>query len=284
MFIIIKMELIMENRTNNGIQDAVRERYASTLKPKSSRGCCSGLSRKSASQMHGYTVRELNSIPEEANLGLGCGNPITLATVKRGDTVLDLGSGAGIDCFLASGLVGREGRVIGVDMTPEMIERARTNATNNGYDNVEFRLGRIEELPVADESVDLVTSNCVINLSVDKAAVFREAWRVLKPGGTMMVSDIILNGELPAQVRDSVEAYAMCIAGAMQKSEYLDAIGAAGFDGITVIAESHFPTELLLAHPDLKGIIDKMNIPPDELAEIAKKVSSLKVSATKQAS
>ncbi|NTU52397.1 MAG: arsenite methyltransferase [Chlorobiaceae bacterium] len=274
----------MDNRSDNGIQDAIREQYASTLKPKSSKGCCSGLSTRNASQMHGYTVQELNSIPEEANLGLGCGNPIALATVNKGDTVLDLGSGAGIDCFLASGLVGSEGRVIGVDMTPEMIERARKNATNNGYNNVEFRLGRIEELPVSDESIDLVTSNCVINLSVDKPAVFREAFRVLKPGGTLMVSDIVLNGELPAHVLESVEAYVLCIAGAIQKKEYLEALGAAGFDGISVIAESHFPTELLLAHPDLKEIIEKMNIPVDELAELAKKVSSLKISATKQAS
>ena len=168
-------------------------------------------------------------IPEGANLGLGCGNPVALASLRPGETVLDLGSGGGIDCFLAARKVGPEGRVIGVDMTAEMIHLARENAQKSGLKNVEFRLGEIENLPLEDGSVDAVISNCVINLSTDKERVFREIYRVLKPGGRMMVSDIVLDGELPAKVKDSVAAYTGCIGGALKRDDYLAAIVKAGF-------------------------------------------------------
>jgi len=185
----------------------------------------------------GYSEEELGTIPQEANLGLGCGNPTALAGLSKGEVVLDLGSGGGIDCFLASSAVGEGGKVIGVDMTPPMIDQARATARSHGYRNVEFRLGEIENLPVADASVDTVISNCVINLSPDKPRVFREAFRALKPGGRLMVSDIVLVGELPASVKDSSDAYVSCLAGAVSKEEYLSAIGEAGFQRVEILGE-----------------------------------------------
>jgi arsenite methyltransferase len=271
----------MEQKERKGIVDAVREMYASTVKNNFS--CCSpeDVSSRDASCECGYSTEELDSIPEEANLGLGCGNPVALAGVSKGEVVLDLGSGAGIDCFLASDRVGEEGRVIGIDMTPEMVERAKLNALRNNYRNVEFRLGRIEELPVADSSVDLVISNCVINLSTDKLQVFRETFRVLKPGGRLMVSDIVLLEELPAFVQDSMDAYVMCVSGAMLKEQYLEAVRQAGFIDVNVEGENRFPVELALAQPKLKEAVGKMNIPMEELARIAGSIVSMKVSAKK---
>lgn len=201
--------------------------------------CCTGAeSVESASKLIGYTDKELNSIPEGADLGLGCGNPVALASLREGEVVLDLGSGPGMDCFLAAGRVGKTGKVIGVDMTPEMLNRARQNAAKGDYTNVEFRLGEIESLPVADNSIDVVISNCVINLSPDKKRVFGEVYRVLKPGGRMMVSDIVLDKELPESLKNSVEAYAACVAGASLKSDYLQMIRATGFQDIKIAGEN----------------------------------------------
>ena len=233
------------------IIEEIKERYASTVKPGSSCGCFQKSSVlepefiQSASQAIGYSRQELQSIPEGANLGLGCGNPVAFGVIREGDVVLDLGSGAGVDCFLAANTVGEKGHVIGVDMTPEMIARANENARNNGYHNVEFRLGEIEKLPVESSTVDVIISNCVINLSTDKPKVFQEAWRVLKPGGTLMVSDMALLEDLPDYLSGSVEAYIRCIAGAIRKEEYLDAIKQAGFDDISVLGESRYPEELI---------------------------------------
>jgi len=188
----------------------------------------------------GYSAEELQAIPEEARMGLGCGNPTALASLKEGEVVLDLGAGGGIDCFLAAVAVGKTGKAIGVDMTPEMLHRARDNARQGGYDNVEFRLGEIENLPVADNTIDAVISNCVINLSPDKVRVFEEAYRVLKPGGRVMVSDIVLTKELPKDIRDSLAAYAGCVAGASMKADYLTTIANAGFENVEVISEQTF--------------------------------------------
>lgn len=270
------------------IKKQVRKRYARAAKSEAS--CCAptacgcgqpGLSGEKASQMIGYSPEELKSVPEDANLGLGCGNPAALAGLKKGETVLDLGSGAGIDCFLAAGKVGPAGKVIGVDMTPEMIDRARENARKNGYGNVEFRLGEIENLPAADKSVDVMISNCVINLSTDKSQVFREAFRVLRPGGRMMVSDLALRRPLPKAVRESVEAYVACIAGALVRDDYLNAIREAGFKDIEVVSEKTFPAELVLEDSLAPEIIKKLNIPQKELMKHVSSVLSLSVRAVK---
>jgi SAM-dependent methyltransferase len=277
-------------KKDDEIKKHVRERYARAAKPGTS--CCApaaspcgcgqpGLSEEKAGRMIGYSPEELKSIPEDANLGLGCGNPAALAGLKKGETVLDLGSGAGIDCFLAAARVGPSGRVIGVDMTPEMIDRARANARKNGYKNVEFRLGEIENLPAADNSIDVIISNCVINLSTDKGRVFGEALRVLRPGGRMMVSDLALKKPLPAAIRESVEAYVACIAGAMIKDDYLGAVRDAGFKDIQVVSETAFPAELVLEDSFAPEIIKKLNIPQKELMEHVSSVLSLSVKAVK---
>lgn len=183
-------------------------------------------------QKLGYSASETAAVPEGANLGLGCGNPLALASLKPGQTVLDLGSGAGFDAFLAAKAVGPEGLIIGVDMTPEMVSKARANKAKGGYTNVDFRLGEIENLPVADNSVDVIISNCVINLSPDKARVFTEAWRVLKPGGRLAISDILSLKPLPDSLRKDVELYAGCVAGASQIDEVNALLEKAGFQNI----------------------------------------------------
>jgi len=275
---------------DNEIKKQVRDRYARAANTKTS--CCApasspcgcgqpDLSQEKASQMVGYSPAELAGIPEEANLGLGCGNPAALASLKTGETILDLGSGAGIDCFLAARKVGPSGRVIGVDMTPEMLDRARENARKSGPTNIEFRLGEIENLPVADNSVDVILSNCVINLSTDKPRVFREAFRVLRPGGRMMVSDLALKRPLPKAVRESVEAYVACIAGALVKDDYLSAIREAGFQDVTVVSEKAFPAELVLEDSLAPEIIKKLNVPQKELMEHVSSVLSLGIRASK---
>ena len=265
------------------IKKVVRERYASVAREGDS--CCSpsccGSSAKDISRRIGYDDEELTSVPEGANLGLGCGNPLALASLKEGETVLDLGSGAGFDCFLAAKKVGTEGKVIGVDMTPDMIDRARNNAQKGKYTNVEFRLGGIENLPAADNSVDVVISNCVINLAPDKSRVFKEAFRVLKPGGRMMVSDIVLLKELPDFVRDSIEAYTGCVAGATKKDEYLKTIKNAGFKEVQILDEKNFPIDVLENDPFGKQVIEKLNVSIEEVKEIGKSVVSVRIQAKK---
>ena len=204
------------------IRALVREKYAAIAEGKTGvAGCCGTETPAEVLTQIGYSADQAGAIPEGANLGLGCGNPIAFAALAPGETVLDLGSGAGIDCFLAAREVGPAGRVIGVDMTPVMVEKARANAKRGGYANVEFRLGEIEHLPVADASVDSIISNCVVNLSPDKPQVFREAWRALKPGGRMLVSDLVLLKPVPPEVQRSLDLYVGCVAGASLKSNYL---------------------------------------------------------------
>lgn len=272
----------------NEIKKQVRARYARAAKDKAS--CCApspcgcgaaGGSEETSSRLVGYSAEELKAIPEDADLGLGCGNPAALAALKKGETVLDLGSGAGIDCFLAARQVGPSGRVIGVDMTPEMIDRARENARTGGYQNVEFRLGEIENLPAPDGSVDVIISNCVINLSTDKPRVFREASRVLRPGGRMMVSDLALKKPLPRAIRESVEVYVACVAGALVKDEYLAAIRKAGFKDVEVVSEKVFPAELVLDDPRLPELAKKLKITEKELTDHVGSVLSLSVRAVK---
>ncbi len=223
------------------IKEIVKKTYGEIAESSSeccqSCGCGCSSSLESAINV-GYSEEDLKGVPEDAVLGLGCGNPVALAGLKEGETVLDLGSGGGIDVFIAANKVGAGGRVIGVDMTEAMIHRARETASKHGYGNVEFRLGEIESLPVEDGSVDAVVSNCVINLSTDKEKVFREAYRVLKPGGRILISDIVTEGELPQIVRRNLRAWAGCLAGALQKTQYLDAIRKAGFNDVKVVGET----------------------------------------------
>jgi SAM-dependent methyltransferase len=230
---------------SNDIRTVVREKYGAIAEGKpAGAGCCGGESScgcgcgDDVMTEIGYTDAQASAIPDGANLGLGCGNPLAFAAAQPGETVLDLGSGAGIDCFLAAREVGPRGRVIGVDMTPPMIERARANQKKGDYANVEFRLGEIEHLPVADRSVDLIISNCVVNLSPDKPQVFREAFRVLKPGGRMLVSDLVLLRPLSPEAQKSVDLYVGCVAGASLKEDYLRMMREAGFAGVEVVHES----------------------------------------------
>jgi arsenite methyltransferase len=217
------------------IKKVVRESYGRIALEKKSCGCgtCVPDAREFAKGI-GYSEKELSAIPEEANLGLSCGNPTAAAGLKEGETVLDLGSGAGFDCFLASKQVGQRGKIIGVDMTPEMIEKARANARKNGIENVDFRLGEIEDLPVEDGSVDVVISNCVVNLSSDKEKVFHEVGRVLRPGGRIAISDIALKRKLPRKILKSIEAYVGCVGGAILVDEYRSMVENAGFKDVII--------------------------------------------------
>ena len=270
------------------IKSAVRDAYSKVAKREITiplnplKCCCSkGDLADSISRAVGYNKEELASVPEGANLGLGCGNPTALASLKEGEKVLDLGSGAGFDCFLAANAVGAAGYVIGVDMTPEMIEKARANARKGGYSNVDFRLGELEHLPAADNAVDVVISNCVINLTPDKAAVFREAFRVLKPGGRLAVSDMVLLHELPDVVKQSVAAYVGCLSGAIMKDAYIATIRAAGFDDVRIVEESSFPLDYMASDPSAQAIRDSINLAPDELRDLADSVVSIKVAGKK---
>jgi SAM-dependent methyltransferase len=267
------------------IREVVRDRYgriaaqwSSCCGPAEPCGC--GSPQDTASKAIGYTEEELGAIPDGADLGLGCGNPTALASLKPGEVVLDLGAGAGIDCFLAANAVGETGRVIGVDMTSEMLEKARANARNGGFDNVEFRLGEIENLPVADGSVDVVISNCVVNLSPDKERVFKEAHRVLKSGGRVMVSDIALLRPLPEGIKSSVEAYVGCIAGATTKDDYLATVKGAGFRDVEVISERS--TKGLLDGARVAEAAARFGISTAEVMEAADSVISMGVQAVKQ--
>lgn len=218
----------------------------------------------------GYSKEELMHVPKGADLGLGCGNPVALATLKEGEVVLDLGSGAGLDVFIAAKTVGERGKVIGVDMTPAMINKAKEIAKRAEINNVKFRLGEIENLPVEDNAVDVVISNCVINLSPDKARVFEEAYRVLRPGGRLMVSDIVLTKPLPESVQQSIAAWTGCIAGASLKKEYLEAIRNAGFRNVEILS-SKSAGKILLGDTSCCGTT----------RDIAQAVESISVAATK---
>jgi len=269
------------------IKKVVREGYAEIAKRERScctpaSPCCGGADlAQDISKQIGYSDEELKSVPQGANLGLGCGNPIALASLAEGETVLDLGAGAGFDCFLAASKVGETGKVIGVDMTPEMLEKARENAQKGNYKNVEFRLGEIESIPSADNSVNVVISNCVINLAPDKSRVFKEAFRVLKPGGRLMISDMVLLKELPDFIKNSIEAYIGCISGALMKGEYIEVIREAGFHEVKIIDETVFPIECMANDPTAKAIMNKVNIPAGEIEDIANSVVSIKVQGIK---
>lgn len=278
------MEIMEEGR----IRKFVRDRYAGIARQGGSccgigAACGSGGLAESASRKVGYSEDDLESVPQGANLGLGCGNPIALASLKEGETVLDLGSGAGFDCFLAAREVGAAGRVIGVDMTPEMIEKARENARKGGYGNVEFRLGEIEHLPAADSSVDAVISNCVINLSTAKERVFAEAYRVLKPGGRVMILDLVLLRDLPEAVAGSLAAYAGCIAGAVRKDDYIRLAEMAGFRDVRIVEESRYDVAINGMDAYVREIAESYNVPLETVREAAGAILSVRVFGEKPA-
>jgi SAM-dependent methyltransferase len=266
------------------LKNAVREGYARVAKEAGSccsSGCCGTSKPKDISKKIGYTEEEMQTAPSGSNLGLGCGNPIAFASLKEGETILDLGSGAGFDCFLASKIVGPNGKVIGVDMTAEMVARAQDNALTGGYSNVEFRLGEIEALPVEDNTIDVIISNCVINLVPNKEKAFKEAFRVLKPGGRLMVSDIVLKKNLPDFVLESIEAYVGCVSGASMKDRYLDFIKSAGFENVVVNEESDFPLDCMTNDPTGQAILKSLKGSEEEIRKVEGAISSIKVSAIK---
>ncbi len=265
------------------IRKEVSARYASLAMQKVS-GCCSPEAAETTARAIGYGDSDLSAVPENANLGLGCGNPLAFAELQPGGVVVDLGSGGGFDAFLAAREVGDTGRVIGVDMTDHMITLAQRNAEQGGYKNCEFRKGTIEDLPIANDTADMIISNCVINLSPEKPRVFREALRVLKPGGRLMVSDVVLTAPLPEALLSHLDLYAACVSGAAQREDYLDAIRDAGFVDIKVVSEDNFGNLLASTSPEdpmVKSAMDALGNDPAALRRVADSVLSMKVSARK---
>ena len=264
--------------TNSPIHEAVREHYAERIKNNASccgdSGCCSTDSNL-------YPGDLLAILPEgEAAVSYGCGDPITLASLEPGQTVLDLGSGAGLDCFFAAKKVGETGHVIGVDMTTEMVERARSSAQRLNIQNVEFRQGYLEDLPVDSGTVDVIISNCVINLAPDKSRVFAEAFRVLKPGAKLAVSDIVTDGPLPDSIKKSLSAWAGCVAGAVEAGEYINMMEAVGFTNVSVVPVFFDKETVDSALNDMKNVIELKTIGRDEIYKAA---YSAKITAYKPA-
>ena len=267
------------------IKKTFRDAYGEQVKARSSRVEASNEDINEFSRTIGYSQAEIEAVPEGSNLGLGCGNPVANASIEAGETVLDLGSGAGFDCFLATRLVGKKGKVIGVDMTREMIKHARANAVKNNYENVEFRQGEIETLPIDDESIDLAISNCAINLSTNKKKVFKEIFRTLKPGGRIMISDLVLLRDLPDFIKNSMEANPECFVALILKTQYLSTIKEAGFQDVKIVHETPYPVQLVdFEDPTASAIIKEMELTKEQKKEISKKlfdVASITVSAHK---
>lgn len=278
-----------QTATGDELREAVQKRYAGVAAGQRPPEAAERLARTI-----GYDAQDLSAVPEGANLGLGCGNPVALASLRPGETVLDLGSGAGFDALLAARAVGAQGRVIGVDMTPAMIEKARRNAATVGAANVEFRQGTIEALPVENDTADVIISNCVINLSPEKSRVFAEAFRVLRPGGRLMISDLVALGELPQTVRASLAAYVGCVAGVSLKEDYVRMLREAGFERIEFAGEKSAAAALGVSSPEeaacacadpmaseLIGDLIK-TVPVPDLLEAARLVVSVQIAAHKR--
>ncbi len=266
--------------SDTDLKATVRSAYGKIALDAAAR-CGDGCGADEASARIGYSQAELASLPDGANLGLGCGNPIALASLREGDVVLDLGSGAGIDCFLAAQAVGPSGRVIGIDMTPEMLDRANANAAAGGYANVEFRRGDLESLPVDDNSVDLVISNCVINLVPDRTQVYREALRVLKPGGRVSVSDTIQTVALPDALLDTEVAKAGCISAVVTKESYLASLNEAGFAEVRIDSETPYPPDLGFEERLIEGLREEQGVPEEAVRAAARSLVSIMVTAVK---
>lgn len=275
--------------SNKQIQENVKSGYADIVKRNTKNPFLSNIFQccdpkeiaNDIGKKIGYSEEELKNVPQDANLGIGCGNPTALASIKKGETILDLGSGAGFDCFLASKETGATGKVIGVDITPEMVAQAKKNAEKGSYKNVEFKVGEIENLPIENDSVDLIISNCVINLSNQKERVFKEAYSVAKPDGRIMISDIILVNDLPDYVKNSVEGHIACLAGAVRKEHYIEAISKAGFTDIKIDKQAPFPIELMLNDPIAEKIVRENNLKEEDVEKIAGSIASISISAKK---
>lgn len=273
----------------NQIQKNVKQGYAKIVKrsnklklvPSFLKCCDVNNVIKDISQSIGYSEDDMKHAPEDSNLGIGCGNPIGIASIQKGQTILDLGSGAGFDCFLAARETGESGKVIGIDMTPEMVMQARKNAKKGNYKNVEFIIGEIENLPIENDSIDLIISNCVINLSNQKEQVFREEFRVLKQNGSILFSDIVLQKELPDYVKYTVEGHIACLAGAIRKEDYIFGLEQAGFSRIQIKKLSHFPIELMLNDPIAQKIVSENQLTEIEISEIVNSIASISIYAKK---
>ena len=272
------------------VKQTVIDSYGKLAKSKSSGrlsklfACCdpSDHAKKVAVNI-GYSKEDLDQVPEESNLGVGCGNPSALAGIKQGETVVDLGSGAGFDAFIVSRIVGQNGKVIGIDLSDEMLDLARKNAVKSHYTNVEFLKGDIEELPLTNSMANHVISNCVINLSLNKDKVYKEAYRVLKEGGKLSISDIVLERELPQFVKDSLAGHIACVSGAEKLEDYLQYVKDAGFKNVKVESKSEFPLELMLTDPQVMKIAREMNfnLDSEQAKDIASSVTSISLSAIK---
>jgi len=272
------------------IKDAVKEKYGGLAEKQlaaaqracccgPAQSCCSGEAGLAESAANLYPTAQISDLPDSVTgIALGCGNPTAIAELQPGEIILDLGSGGGIDCFLAARQVGADGRVIGLDMTPKMLDLARANAKKQGLNNVEFQYGYIEDIPLPDDSVDVIISNCVINLSADKDAVFREAFRVLKPGGRLNVSDIVTHGGLPEIVVEHLSAWAGCVAGALDEEIYLEKMRRAGFASIEVINRKFYSSDMMAADDDLKKLAAEKNL---SLADLDQKIASITLKAYK---
>ncbi len=272
------------------VKKSVVENYGKLAKASQNKlfakllGCCDPAENANIiGKKIGYSKTELDTVPEGANLGVGCGNPSALAKIKAGETVVDLGSGAGFDAFIVSPLVGEKGKVIGIDLSEDMLQLARKNAAKGPYSNTEFINGDIEDLPLDDQIADHVISNCVINLSLKKGDVYKEAYRVLKPGGKLSISDIVLERELPDFVKKSLAGHVACVSGAEKIEDYLRYVKEAGFKDIKIESKAEFPLELMLTDPNVMKIAKTMNfnLDSEEAKDIASRVSSISLSATK---
>lgn len=272
------------------VKQTVIDSYGKLAKSKSSGrlsklfACCDPSDHvKKVAVNIGYSKEDLDRVPEESNLGVGCGNPSALAGIRQGETVVDLGSGAGFDAFIVSSIVGQNGKVIGIDLSDEMLDLARKNAVKSHYTNVEFLKGDIEELPLTNNMANHVISNCVINLSLNKDKVYKEAYRVLKEGGKLSISDIVLERELPHFVKDSLAGHIACVSGAEKLEDYLQYVKDAGFKNVKVESKSEFPLELMLTDPQVMKVAREMNfnLDSEQAKDIASSVTSISLSAIK---
>lgn len=272
-------------------EESVKERYseaAKNIKSTPITNMCSCSSKnltKEAAKKIGYTSKQLESVPEDANMGLGCGNPLAFSNIKKGDAVVDLGSGGGFDCFIASPLVGENGKVIGVDFTPEMVQKARANAKKGNYNNVEFIQANIDSIPLTDNTIDLIISNCVINLASNKQKVFDESYRILKSGGHLSISDIVLTRDLPVHIMEILRKHNefICFTGTEKKETFLFMLAKSGFKNIKINKETHYPVELMLADPMIKKVFSELEYKPsaNEISEVISSIISVSLYAEK---